>query len=117
MSNYKRTTEFEKEYKKLASKYRSLDQDLTTFEKIISKFPTGQGSKFVIVHSGQNFKIVKARLMCKSLRGSSLRIVYAYHETDITFMYIELYFKGDKVDNDYERVKEYIKTHTLGKVN
>jgi len=112
MSHYKRTPEFDKEYKKLASKYRTLDQDILTFEKVISRLPTGQGNKFAVIHSGEGFKIVKARLMCRSLRGSSLRIIYAYHEKEITFMYIELYFKGDKANEDYERVKEYIKDYS-----
>ena len=111
MSNYKRTPEFEKEYKKLSSKYRTLDQDLLTFEKIISRFPTGQGNKFAIIHSDGDFKIVKARLMCRALQGSSLRIVYAYHTEEITFMYIELYFKGDKENEDHGRIKDYIKSH------
>jgi mRNA-degrading endonuclease RelE of RelBE toxin-antitoxin system len=112
MSHYKRTPEFEKEYKKLAAKYRTLDQDILTFEKIISVFPTGQGNKFSIIHSGEDFKIVKARLMCRALRGSSLRVVYAYHEKEITFMYIEIYFKGDKENENYERVKEYVKENS-----
>ena len=55
---------------------------------------------------------MKARLACKSLRDRSIRVIYAYHNDTVTFVYIELYFKGDKKNEDRERVREYIKIQT-----
>ena len=109
MNRFNHTPQFEREYRKLLKRYRSLDTDLAFFEDIVVGFPTGKGSKFVILHSGPDCAIVKARLMCRALRESSLRIVYAWHPSTLTFVYLELYYKGDKENEDRERIKEYLK--------
>ena len=84
MSHFSRTSEFEREFSKLSKKYRSLSEDL--------------------------IKIVKTRLACKSLRNRSIRIIYAYKESTVTFVYIEIYFKGDKENEDRERINLYLKS-------
>jgi len=43
------------------------------------------------------------------LKGSSLRIIYAYYEEDQNIEFIELYFKGDKENEDRDRIATYIK--------
>ena len=48
-------------------------------------------------------------MVCKTLRDRSVRVIYAYHSNLITFMYIEIYFKGDKENEDRERIEKYIK--------
>lgn len=111
MSNFNQLPEFQKEIKRLGSKYPSLCDDLKKFETILSAHPTGIGKNFEIIHNFENIKVVKARLACRSLRDRSIRVIYAYHKKQITFMYIEMYFKGDKANEDYERVKEYIKLY------
>ena len=109
MSHFNSLPEFNKEFRKLEKKYKSLTEDLKFLEKILAENPVGFGTNFAIIHSDQNCKIVKARLSCRSLRGRSLRVIYAYHEDCINFMYIEIYFKGNKENHDYERVEEYLR--------
>ena len=70
--------------------------------------PLGLGKNFTVIHYGTALKIIKARLACRSLKDRSVRIVYAYHGDTMTFMYIEIYFKGNKESEDKSRVKEYI---------
>lgn len=111
MSHFKQLPEFDKEFKKLSKKYPSLVGDLKSFEKIIETYPVGVGTNFVILHHAPNVKIVKARLACKSLRGRSVRVVYAYHDDTITFVYIEVYFKGEKENEDRARIEEYLKNN------
>ncbi len=108
MNHFKRLPEFEKEFKKLSKKWRSLLSDIKDFEQIIEKNPTGFGNNFVIIHNGENVKIVKSRLACESLGNRNVRIIYAYHQDKIEFMYIEIYFKGDKENEDRERIKAYL---------
>lgn len=108
MSHSNQLPEFEKELKRLGKKYPSLLGDLERFEKIIKSSPLGIGTNFVTVHHSPKVKIVKARLACKSLQGRSMRIVYAYHDDTITFVYIEIYYKGDKENEDRKRIEEYI---------
>ena len=55
--------------------------------------------------------IVKARLFCRYLKGTSLRIIYSYFEQEQKIEFIELYFKGDKDNEDRERIKEYLENN------
>lgn len=112
MSCFSRLPEFEKELKRLSKKYPSLCEDLEKFETVIAVYPTGVGKNFSIIHSSDALKVVKARLACRSLRDRSIRIIYAYHDAVATFMHLELYFKGEKENEDYERVREYIQTYS-----
>lgn len=109
MDHFNQLPEFEKEMKRLGKKYPSLSDDIIKFEQVISQYPTGIGKNFQILHSGENIKIVKSRLACRSLKDRSIRIIYAYHDDIITFVYIEVYYKGDKENEDRERIKQYLK--------
>lgn len=113
MSHFNRLPEFEKELSKLSEKYRSLFEDLKKLEKLLTINPVGLGANFVIIHHSAKVKIVKTRLACKSLRDRSLRVIYAYHEDIVTFVYIELYLKGEKENEDRRRVEEYLKNYKL----
>lgn len=112
MNHFDRLPEFEKELKRLGTKYPSLYDDLEKFQEVVASYPTGIGKNFSIIHFADKLKIMKARLACKSLRDRSIRVIYAYHNDTVTFVYIELYFKGDKKNEDRERVREYIKIQT-----
>lgn len=111
MSHFEQLPEFEKEVKRLGDKYPSLFDDLKKFEKLLDVYPTGTGKNFTIIHYTEAIKVVKARLACKSLKARSIRIIYAYHNSTITFVYLELYYKGDKENEDRERIKEYLKNY------
>ena len=109
MSTFSSLPEFEKELKKLSKKYPSLQGDIEDIKPVLVSSPTGIGKNFTIIHADQAVKVVKVRIQCESLRSRSIRLVYAYHHNTIEFMYIELYFKGDKENEDYERISQYIK--------
>lgn len=108
MKHFNRLLEFEKEFKKLSQKYSSLPNDLLRLEKLLEINPTGVGVNFTIIRSTDEVKIIKTRLACKSLRDRSIRIIYAYHADKLTFMYIEAYFKGDKKNENLERITNYL---------
>ncbi|MBI2630678.1 hypothetical protein HYW73_00480 [Candidatus Nomurabacteria bacterium] len=105
-SNY--LPEFEKEFNQLLKKFRSLDDDIKIFERFIFENPTGLGKNFTIIHNNENLKLVKARILCRSLRSRNIRIIYAYHDDIFEFVYIEIYFKGDKPNEDKKRIEEYL---------
>jgi len=108
MNQFKQLPEFEKELSKLSKKYQSLPEDLKKLERLISQNPTGMGTNFVIIHHSDEVKIVKTRLACKSLKDRSVRVIYAYHHNVFTFVFIEIYFKGVKENEDYKRIKDYL---------
>ena len=110
MSHFSYIPEFEKELSKLSVKYPSLHEDLKKLEKLILLNPVGVGTNFVTIHHAPKVKIVKVRLACRSLRKRSMRVIYAYHGDTVTFVYIELYFKGDKKNEDQNRIKNYLKS-------
>lgn len=110
MSHFNQSPEFEKELKKLSKKYRSLPKDLKDLEEVLVVSPTGLGKNFTIVHSTESVKIVKARLACESIGNRNVRIIYAYHNDTFEFMYIEIYFKGDKENEDRSRIEKYLKS-------
>ena len=110
MSHFEHLPEFTKELEALRKKYRSLLEDLTRFESLVTISPTGVGKNFTITHSSPEVTIIKARLACQSLCERSMRIIYAYHGKTIEFVHIEIYFKGDKDNEDRGRIKRYIKS-------
>lgn len=107
MINYETLIIFDKEYKKLSKKYLSLDNDIKIFKETLEFFPTGQSNNSQIVHDGGDTKIVKSRLFCRYLKGSTLRIVYAFHKLENKICFIEIYFKGNKESEDQSRIKDY----------
>lgn len=110
MSHFNQSPEFEKEFSKLSKKYQSLGEDLKKFEKLLALNPVGFGVNFVTIHHAKELRIVKARLACKSLRDRSIRIIYAHHKDSLTFMYIEIYFKGNKENENRSRIEKYLKS-------
>lgn len=106
--NFNETDEFSKDFKRLSKKYRSLPDDLLEFKKVVTTLPLGSGKHFVILHNLEQVKIIKARLFCRYLRGASLRIIYAYREIAATIEFIELYFKGEQVNEDKNRIKNFL---------
>jgi len=109
MNHYSRLPAFEKEFKRLFKKYRTIQDDFEKFKKVISHFPTGSGKNFAIIYFEKEIKIVKARMACRALRDRSLRVIYAYHLAISKVEFIEIYFKGEKENEDRERIKEYLK--------
>lgn len=110
MSHFDQLPEFGKEFKRLSQKFPSLATDLASLEVILRTLPVGSGKNFITMHSSESVKIVKTRLMCKSTRDRSIRIIYAYQEHVTTFLYIEIYFKGDKANEDSARINEYLRS-------
>ncbi len=106
--NFKQTPEFSKEFKRFSKKYPSLPEDLEEFKKIISTIPLGNTKHFNVLTKNGEYVVLKARLFCRYLKGSSLRIIYSFHQTSKTIEFIELYFKGEKENEDRQRKKEYL---------
>lgn len=107
--NFSETSKFSNAFKRLSKKYKSLPDDLLEFKKIVSELPLGSGKHFVVLHSQEKVKIVKARLFCRYLRGASLRIIYAYREMELTIDFIELYFKGEQENENRVLINEFLR--------
>ena len=111
-----RLPEFEKDFKKLLKRYRTLEDDLENFIKAqlypYHKLEKDIGSIFHIPNLRiEHPKIFKAKkFTCRSLHGkgaySGIRIIYAYCEIEDRIDFIEIYYKGDKENEDKARIKK-----------
>ena len=107
--NFNETNEFSKDFKRLSKKYRSLSDDLLEFQKVVSEIPFGAGKHFAILTTTETVKIIKSRLFCRYLKGSSLRIIYAYCETKKMIEFIEVYSKSEKEREDRQRINDCLR--------
>ena len=111
-----KSDEFAKDYKKLCKKYLSIPEDIKRAEELIRKFPLGKdesGTRLFRTDpvrrddAGKRY-ICKMRVRCQALKNSDcLRLIYYYNGQCAELLCIELYFKGNKDNEDFARVEEY----------
>ncbi len=90
--NFRNTIEFEKDFRKLSKKFRSLDDDLAEFKKILNASPLGIGKHFNVISKTESVYIIKARFFCRSLKKKDLRIIYAYIENSQIIEMVDIEF-------------------------
>lgn len=99
---------FTKSLKKYQKKYRSLNQDMAGLLKVITKVPKGNKSKHWVTLKQVDQKFVfKTRLMCRSLKGASFRVIYYYDGKKLELIFLEMYFKGDKESENKVLVQKF----------
>lgn len=111
MMNFDELPEFQKERKRLARKYRSLSENLQEFQNVVSAVPLGNSKHFAVIAQNEIVRIVKARLFCRYLKGSSLRVIYSYFEQEQRIEFIEMYDKGEQKNENRGRVRAYLTRH------
>ncbi|GAB4434127.1 MAG: hypothetical protein OHK0040_05050 [bacterium] len=107
--NFSELPEFTKEFRQLAKKYKSLPEDLEEFKSVIAVNPSGNSKHFNVITNSETMIILKARFFCRYLKGSSMRIIYTFDRQKNKVEFIEVYFKGVKEKEDFERIKKYLK--------
>jgi len=109
------TDSFQKDFKKLSKKYQTLKDDFEYFAEVIADNPTGEGaglrSDCITRVPEKNVAFYKARMMCRTVRGSSFRVIYMHDTKNVTLLFIEIYFKGTKENNDMERINEICRNY------
>jgi mRNA-degrading endonuclease RelE of RelBE toxin-antitoxin system len=118
-SNLDHLPEFDKDLKKLLKRFKTLEDDLETFIKtelnLYHKLNIDNNGIFEISGLGiENPRIYKAKkFACKSLKGkgvkSGIRVIYAYYDEIDSIELVEMYYKGDKANEDRNRIKEKYK--------
>ena len=109
-----RLPEFEKDLKKLLKRFSSLESDLENLIKaeigLLHKLKIDNKGVFQLsglpLQTPKIFKVKK--FACRSLKGkgaqSGLRLIYSFFEEEDKIELIELYYKGDKENEDKERI-------------
>lgn len=107
--------EYAKDLKKLSKRFRSLREDIATLKKVLEVQPEPTPPMSVRIPGLETEEtVVKVRkIACKSLKGrganSGMRLIYHYTKLNVKITLIELYFKGDKENEDRERILRYLK--------
>lgn len=110
------TPEFLREKKHIIKKYRSFKDEFKTFKNALKvSLPDGLPDTVRISGLGDQISIpiYKVRkIRCKSLsraENSKLRIIYACSSCLSRVVLIEIYYKGDKENEDRDRIYLYFK--------
>jgi hypothetical protein len=117
---YERHPNFEKQFKKLLKKFRSLEEDLLIAEKAAIELMHVNGIDNNSVELVPGFDLVEVKIYkikkfaCKCLYGkgvrSGVRIVYAFYPAQMRVEYLEIYYKEkENTDMDYNLAKDYCK--------
>ena len=111
--------EFVREKKKLIKRFRTIGEDLDNFINIQLKLFHKLGIDNNAVEQISDLGISKPNIYkvkkfaCKSLKGkgvqSGIRIIYSYFEKDDRIEFVEIYYKGDKENEDRDRIKRLYK--------
>jgi hypothetical protein len=115
--NLSRLPEFAEEIEKLGKRFRTIHDDLEIFiEKqlyLYHKLKIDNRGIFQItglsIDDPQLYKAKK--FACRSLPGrgvqSRIRVIYAHFEKQDKIELVEMYFKGDKENEDKQRILKY----------
>ncbi len=117
---YDATDVFQKDLKRLLrKKFRTLEEDLETAKRNAIELyhlkHIDNRSVFPIPDfCTEDIQICKIKkFACKALKGrgvmSGIRVIYAFYPATFKVDFIEMYFKGEKENEDRERIKEYLK--------
>ena len=108
--NFDELPEFQKDLKRLLKKYRTLINDLDDIRKDLNDEPGASPPfSFRIEGLGISTCIIKVKKIASdSFKGrgvnSGFRLIYAYFEQEGRIIFIELYHKNEKENEDRERI-------------
>ena len=119
MINYRTISAFDKDFKALAKRFKTLPDDFDIFKKFILEtyyeqdIPT---TAFLPIEGccGAEFTSNKVRkFACKSLKGkgfaSGIRIIFVWDKQSRNITFIEIYFKADQENERKKRLEEFLK--------
>jgi hypothetical protein len=113
--NFEELPEYRKDLKTLLKKYRTLSEDLDVVRKVLAVLPDERPPfSYRIDGLGINTCIIKVKkIACKAMKGrgvnSGLRLIYAHFKDEARIIFIELYHKADKENEDRDRILENFK--------
>lgn len=112
--SYESTPDFDKDFKRLCKRFRTLPEDLETLKRA--------AIELLHVHSIDNLSCLEIpgcctdgktsykvkKFPCKSLKGkgvrSGLRLTYIFFHAENRVLLVEIYYKGDQENEDRSRL-------------
>lgn len=116
--NYEYLSEFEKDFKKLQKRFRTLQEDFKLMVKLnielyhINKIDNNSSVKIESCCTENIISYKIKKFACKSLKNkgskTGLRVIYAYVPKEKKVVFIEIYYKGDKENEDRTRLETFL---------
>jgi hypothetical protein len=107
-----RLPEFEKDLRRLLKRFKTLEDDLSVFiqTELVAYHRLKKDTKGIFQIT--DLKIEKPKIFaCRSLKGkgvqSGIRVIYGYFEGEDRIELIEIYYKGDKDNEDRTRISRH----------
>jgi len=110
MINFEELPEYQKDLKRLLKKYRTLNRDLEDVRKGLNVYPEafppysfrieGLGITTCVI----NVKKIPSDSFKRKGINSGFRLIYAYFGKEKQIVFIELYHKNEKENEDRERI-------------
>jgi hypothetical protein len=108
---YTELPEFSRELRRLSKKYLSLSDDIKKLKGVLPGLSVGNAGKhWNCLHQDEQVCVYKIRLACRYLRATTMRVVYAQHADSGLIVFIEIYYKSEKENEDRARIQAYIKS-------
>ncbi|MDD5252192.1 MAG: hypothetical protein PHT12_06210 [Patescibacteria group bacterium] len=126
---YERTPEFERDLKNLLKRFATLEEDLLVAQKNAIELRWGLSPRTGTVPQGidngaifeipgfctSDRRVCKLKkFACRALKGhgvmSGIRVIFAYFPAESRVVYLEMYFKGDKENEDRGRVRGWMES-------
>jgi hypothetical protein len=113
--NFEALPEYAKDLKTLLKQYRSLAEDIEVVSKVLVVYPEERPPfSYRIDGLGIETCVIKVKkIACRSLKGkgvnSGLRLIYAYFQEEARIVFVELYHKADKENEDRDRIIKHFK--------
>lgn len=113
--DFEELAEYKKDLKSYKKKYRSLNDDLAVIKKVLNVNPSERPPfSYRINNLKVESCVIKVKkIACKSLKGSGvnsgLRLIYAHFEEEDKIVFIEIYHKNEKENEDRDRIIKYFK--------
>lgn len=110
---FEELAEFKKDLKRLLKRYKTLHDDLKVIRKILEVFPNERATfSYRIDNLGLETCVIKVRkIACRAIKSrgvnSGLILIYAYFPDDQKIVFVELYHKNSKGNEDRGRILKY----------
>ena len=112
---FEELAEFKRDLKTLLKKYRTLNDDLFEVKTILKKKPEARPPfSFRMDNLALETCVIKVKkIACRALKGrgvnTGLRLIYAHFQKEDKIVFIEIYHKNDKANEDRQRITDNFK--------
>ena len=112
---FEELAEFKRDLKTLLKKYRTLNDDLFEVKTILKKKPEARPPfSFRMDNIALETCVIKVKkIACRALKGrgvnTGLRLIYAHFQKEDKIVFIEIYHKNDKANEDRQRITDNFK--------